>query len=124
MLKQGWLSLKEAVAYIRNPENKGKPVGILMLEVGKIVIAGLSAAGAITLSEVIEKALVSIPGAGAFFAFDIPLLGSLANILGIFLGADVSWGAFFLANLLPVTIGNLIGGAVVIPFAYYYAYKK
>lgn len=90
MLKQGWLSLKEAVAYIRNPENKGKPVGILMLEVGKIVIAGLSAAGAITLSEVIEKALVSIPGAGAFFAFDIPLLGSLANILGIFLGAVVA----------------------------------
>lgn len=53
---------------------------------------------------------------------------SVANMtyipLGIFLGADVSWGAFFLANLVPVTIGNLIGGAVVIPFAYYYAYKK
>ena len=31
---------------------------------------------------------------------------------------------FFLANLLPVTIGNIIGGACVIPFAYYYAYKK
>lgn len=90
MLKQGWQSLKEAVAYIRNPENKGKPVGILMLEVGKIVMAGLSAAGAIVLGEVIEKALIAIPGAGAFFAFEIPLLGSLANILGIFLGAVVA----------------------------------
>ena len=53
---------------------------------------------------------------------------SVANMtyipLGIFLGADVTWGAFFLANLLPVTIGNIIGGACVIPFAYYYAYKK
>jgi formate/nitrite transporter len=53
---------------------------------------------------------------------------SVANMtyipLGIFLGADVSWGAFFIANLLPVTIGNLIGGAVVVPFAYYYAYRK
>ena len=53
---------------------------------------------------------------------------SVANMtyipLGIFLGADVTWGAFFIGNLLPVTIGNLIGGAAVIPFAYYYAYKK
>lgn len=90
MLKQGWQSLKEAVAYIRNPQNKGKSVGILMLEVGKIVMAGLSAAGAVVLGEVIEKALIAIPGAGAFFAFEIPLLGSLANILGIFLGAIVA----------------------------------
>ena len=90
MLKQSWQSLKEAVAYIRNPENRGKSVGILMMEVGKIVIAGLSAAGAIVLSEVIEKALIAIPGAGAVFAFEIPLIGSLANILGIFLGAVVA----------------------------------
>lgn len=90
MLKQGWHSLKEAIAYIKNPENKGKSIGILMLEVGKIVMAGLSATGAIVLSEVIEKALIAIPGAGAVFAFEIPLLGSLANILGIFLGAVVA----------------------------------
>ena len=90
MLKQSWQSLKEAVAYIRNPENKGKSVGILMMEVGKIIIAGLSATGAIVLGEVIEKALIAIPGAGTIFAFEIPLIGSLANILGIFLGAVVA----------------------------------
>ena len=73
---------------------------------------------------------------GKIFAIWFPIMmfvfagfeHSVANMtyipLGIFLGADVSWGAFFLANLVPVTIGNLIGGAVVIPFAYYYAYKK
>ena len=53
-------------------------------------MAGLSAAGAIVLGEVIEKALIAIPGAGAFFAFEIPLIGSLANILGVFLGAVVA----------------------------------
>lgn len=90
LLKQGWKSLREAIAYIRNPENKGKSVGVLLLEVGKILIAGLSAVGAIVLSEVIEKALIAIPGVGAVFAFEIPLLGSLGNILGIFLGAVVS----------------------------------
>lgn len=73
---------------------------------------------------------------GKIFAIWFPIMmfvfagfeHSVANMtyipLGILLGADVSWGAFFLANLVPVTIGNLIGGAVVIPFAYYYAYKK
>ena len=90
MLKQGWKSLKEAIAYIKNPENKGKPVGILILEVGKIVMAGLSAVGAIVLGEVIEKGLIAIPGIGTALAFEIPLLGSIANILGIFLGAVVA----------------------------------
>lgn len=82
-LKQGYKSLKQAIAYIKNPENKNKPMSILMLEVGKIVIAGLTAGGAIVLGQVIEKGLMTIPG----FAFPIPLLGSLASILGIFFGA-------------------------------------
>ena len=86
MLKQGWNSLKKAVEYIKDPANKGKPIGILMMEVGKIVIAGLTGAGALILGEVIEKGLMTIP----IFAFEIPLLGSLANILGIFLGAVVA----------------------------------
>ena len=86
MLKQGWSSLENAVKYIKDPANKGKPVGILLMEVGKIVIAGLTGAGALLLGEVIEKGLMTIP----VFAFEIPLLGSLANILGIFLGAVVA----------------------------------
>ncbi len=90
LIKQGWKSLKDAIAYIKNPKNKGKPIGILMLEVGKIVIAGLTAAGAIVLGEVIEKGLISIPGAEIVFAFEIPLVGSLASIIGIFLGAVVA----------------------------------
>ena len=86
LLKQGWKSLKDAVNYIKNPANKGKPVGRLLLEVGKIIIAGLTGAGALSLGEVIEKGLMTIP----IFAFEIPLLGSLANILGIFLGSVVA----------------------------------
>lgn len=73
---------------------------------------------------------------GKIFAIWFPIMmfvfagfeHSIANMtyipLGIFLGADVSWGAFFVANLLPVTIGNLIGGALFVPCAYYYSYKK
>lgn len=85
-IKQGYGSLKEAIAYIRNPANKKKPLSIMMMEVGKIIIAGLSAAGAIALGGVIESGLSSIPG----FAFNIPGLGSLASILGVFFGAIIS----------------------------------
>lgn len=86
ILKQGWKSLKEAFNYIKNPENRKKPIGILLLEIGKIIIMGISAVGAIALGEVIEVALSGIP----FLAIEIPLLGSLANIIGIFMGASIS----------------------------------
>lgn len=37
--------------------------------------------------------------------------------------AALTWGNFFAANLLPVTIGNIIGGAAV-GAAYWFVYKK
>lgn len=86
MLKQGWSSLKNAITYIKDPANRGKPIGRLLMEVGKIVIAGMTGIGAMALGEVIEKGLTTIP----IFVVEIPLLGSLANILGIFLGAVVA----------------------------------
>lgn len=86
MLKQGWSSLNNAVNYIKDPANRGKSTGILMMEAGKIIISGITGIGALLLSEVIEKGLLSIP----IFAVEIPLLGTLANILGIFFGAVVS----------------------------------
>lgn len=102
-LKQGYKSVKEAIAYLKNPLNKGKSMSLLMLEVGKIVIAGLTVGGALVLGEVIEKALLTIPGLG----FPIPLLGSLASILGIFFGAISSGilGALAL-NLIDKLIAN------------------
>lgn len=85
-LKQGYKSVKDAIKFLKNPANKNMPFSIKMMEVGKIVIVGVTAGGAIVLSEVIEKGLMSIPG----FAFEIPLLGSLASLVGMFLGALVS----------------------------------
>ncbi|RID96359.1 cation diffusion facilitator family transporter [Streptococcus constellatus] len=92
MLKQGWSALKDAINYMKDPENKTKSLGILLMEAGKIVIAGLTGIGAMVLGETIEKGLMTIP----IFAVEIPFLGSLASILGIFFGAVVSGiiGAF------------------------------
>ena len=85
-LKQGYKSVKHAIQFLKDPNNKNMPFSLKMMEVGKIVIVGLTAGGAIVLSEVIEKGLMTIPG----FAFEIPLLGNIANIIGMFLGALVS----------------------------------
>lgn len=38
--------------------------------------------------------------------------------------AGLTWGSFFIGNLLPVTLGNLIGGSLLVGGTYYYAYKK
>ena len=62
------------------------PLSIKMMEVGKIVVVGLTAGGAILLSEAIEKGLMKFP----LFATPIPMLGSLGSILGMFLGGLVS----------------------------------
>lgn len=103
LIKQGGKSLKEAIDYVKKPENRKKSFGVLMLEIGKIVTAGLTAAGALVLGEVIEKSLMTVP----VFAFEIPLIGSLANIIGIFLGAVVAGiaGALVL-NLLDKLIAK------------------
>lgn len=85
-LKQGYKSVKQAVLFLKDPANKNISFSVKMMEIGKIVITGLTASGSIVLSEVIEKGLMAIP----VFAIEIPLIGSLASIIGIFMGALVS----------------------------------
>jgi formate/nitrite transporter len=73
---------------------------------------------------------------GKFFGIWFPIMAfvsagfehSIANMYfipaGILAGANVSWGQFFVWNLIPVTIGNIIGGMVFIGMVYYFAFKK
>jgi formate/nitrite transporter FocA (FNT family) len=37
---------------------------------------------------------------------------------------NLTWGNFFLANLVPVTIGNIIGGAVMVGLVYWSIYLR
>lgn len=94
-IHQGWKSLKEAIDYLNNPDNKEKSVQIMMLEIGKIVVAGLSATGAIVLGETLGASLTaSFP----VLAISIPLLGTIGSVIGTFMGATLSGiiGAFVL----------------------------
>ena len=36
----------------------------------------------------------------------------------------LTWGGFFYYNLLPVTLGNIVGGALFVAMAYWYVYRK
>lgn len=94
-IHQGWKSLKEAIDYLNNPDNKEKSVQIMMLEIGKIVVTGLSATGAIVVGEALGASLTaSFP----VLAISIPLLGTIGSVIGTFMGATLSGiiGAFVL----------------------------
>ncbi len=38
--------------------------------------------------------------------------------------SNLTWSSFFLNNLLPVTLGNLLGGAFFVGFLYWFAYRR
>jgi formate/nitrite transporter len=37
---------------------------------------------------------------------------------------SLTWGSFAVHNLIPVTLGNIVGGGIFVGMAYWYAYKK
>lgn len=88
LLKTGWKSLKEAFNYLKSSATKNQPFAVTALEVSKILIGGLAAGGGLVLGEAIEKGILS--AAPAVGAFSIPLFGTVANLLGMFLGALIS----------------------------------
>ena len=51
---------------------------------------------------------------------------SIANMffipLGMLQGASVTWGQFLLDNLVPATLGNIVGGALFVGCVYTYLY--
>ena len=54
---------------------------------------------------------------------------SVANMffipLGMFLGAKgVTWSTMIVNNLIPVTLGNIVGGAIFVACIYWYTYLK
>lgn len=81
--------------------------------------------------------------AGKIIALMLPIMvfvlsgyeHSVANMYfipaGIFASAEyniaadgLSWGRFFLHNLLPVTIGNIIGGSLIVGCGYWFVYLR
>src|SRR5699024_7616656 len=62
MIKQSVATVMDAINYLKDKENKDKPISVKMAQIGKIVTAGLVAGGGIMLVEVFEKTLLTVPG--------------------------------------------------------------
>ena len=103
LIKQGFRSFGDAIAYLTNKENRNKSFSVKVAEVGKIIVAGLTAMGAIFGGELIEKTL--IVGFPVLETIRIPLLGSLANVMGLFF-------ASMIAGVVGAIILNLIDKAI------------
>ena len=93
LIKQLFGSIRESISYLSNPENQTHSTAIKVAHISKIITSGLVAVGAMFLGEYFEQFLNKIPG----MTFEIKLLGTIANILGM-----------FLASLLTGILGAII----------------
>lgn len=85
LIRQGVSSFVDAIKYLTSSENKNKPFSEKVAQVGKIIVGGITASSAIVLGEVLEKILLTVP----FMQMVIPLVGTLANIVGMFIASVV-----------------------------------
>jgi formate/nitrite transporter len=77
---------------------------------------------------VIDKVAAIIFPVAAFVAagFEHCVANMYFIPLGLFLGGsgELGWTSFIFANLLPVTLGNLIGGAGMVSLVYWIIYRR
>ncbi|MCD1293790.1 formate transporter [Methanocella sp. CWC-04] len=59
---------------------------------------------------------------GIFVSTDATIAASLTNA-GVAFG-NISWYNFFVTNLIPVTLGNIVGGALFVGMIYWYLYLR
>ena len=101
LIKQLFGSIRESISYFSNPENQTHSTAIKIAHISKIITSGLVAVGAMFLGEYFEQFLNKIPG----MTFEIKLLGTIANILGMFL-------ASLLTGILGAIIINGLDGFI------------
>lgn len=101
LVKQLFGSIRESIAYLSNPENQSHSTAIKIAHVSKIITSALLGVGAMFLGEYFEQFLNKIPG----MTFEIKLLGTIANILGMFF-------ASLLTGILGAIIINGLDGFI------------
>lgn len=101
LVKQLFGSIRESISYLSTPENQSHSTVIKIAYVSKIITSALVGVGAMFLGEYFEQFLNKIPG----MTFEIKLLGTIANILGMFL-------ASLLTGILGAIIINGLDGFI------------
>ena len=101
LIKQIFGSIRESISYLSNPESQSHSIEIKVAHISKIITSALVGVGAMFLGEYFEQFLNKIPG----MTFEIKLLGTIANILGMFL-------ASLLTGILGAIIINGLDGFI------------
>lgn len=109
------------------------------LEWGNAFVSGILANVLVCLAvwmtmsahSLVDKVVVIVPPIAAFVAAGYE--HSIANMyffpVALFHGAtaeqpDVTWSGFLVDNLIPVTLGNIVGGAVLVGLVYWFVYLR
>ena len=104
----------------------------MTLLLGQAILRGIICNVLVVLA--IWTAAAAKDAIGKIFAIWFPIMlfvlsgfeHSVANMfllsLGKLLGANFSWIEMWTKNIIPVTLGNIIGGAIVVPVVYYLVY--
>jgi formate/nitrite transporter len=99
-----------------------------------VFIKGVGANWLVCLGVFMAYSAKDIPG--KCFSIWIPIMlfvtlgyeHSIANMFfipaAIYSGADILWSSFILQNLIPATLGNIIGGGVFVGCVYWYLYLR
>jgi formate/nitrite transporter len=144
----GAVALAAMVAWSGRLDASGGAVGTRALAIaeskgavhfGEAVVSGVLANVLVCLAvwmtmsahTLVDKVVVIVPPVAAFVAAGFE--HSVANMyffpVALFHGttaaqSHVTWSTFLLHNLLPVTIGNLLGGAVMVGLVYWFVYLR
>lgn len=73
----------------------------------------------------LNKFIPILLGVSAFITlgYDQAVVNMFFIPFAMALGADITWKQFFVGNLLPVTLGNIVGGAILVAGIFHFAMK-
>lgn len=106
----------------------------ISLSWGQVFLRGIGANWLVCLAVWLGFASQNVTG--KFIGLWFPVMGfvalgyehSIANMffipLGMMHGANVTVGSFVIDNLIPATLGNIVGGALFVGCAYWFIYAK
>lgn len=101
---------------------------------GRVFVKGIGANWLVCLGMFMGYTAKDV--AGKSIAIWIPIMifvvlgyeHSIANMFfipaAIYSGADITWGQFLSQNLLPATLGNLVGGMLLVGMVYWYLFLR
>lgn len=124
----GCFSSPEATAYIQAIAELKTSLGwgqALLRGIPANFLVCASVFVAVAAEDIVSKytAIYTMISAFVFAGYEHCIANQFLISAGIFMGADVTYGEFIYRNLIPVAIGNFIGGGIFVGVLSWYLYS-